>query len=86
MTQTLQHGGISGTGSLTQAGTGLLVLNASNTYSGATTISAGMLVLANSNALQNSTAAVDAAANSLTFRRASARSIWAACPAAAVSP
>ena len=49
--------GISGTGSLTQAGNGALVLNVSNGFSGATNISAGTLVLnslsPNSGALPN---------------------------------
>ncbi len=36
-------GVISGVGSLTQAGTGILTLTGSNTYSGNTTISAGTL-------------------------------------------
>ena len=40
-------GVISGTGSITQAGNGTLVLNASNTYSGATNVNAGTLVLNN---------------------------------------
>jgi autotransporter-associated beta strand protein len=46
---------ISGTGSLTQAGAGVLILNAVNTYSGATFISAGTLALANSASMANST-------------------------------
>ncbi|MBU1441622.1 MAG: autotransporter-associated beta strand repeat-containing protein [Gammaproteobacteria bacterium] len=40
-------GAISGTGTLTQAGSGTLLLTADNTYSGATTISAGTLQLGN---------------------------------------
>jgi autotransporter-associated beta strand protein len=40
-------GVISGGGSLTQTGMGLLILTASNTYSGSTTISAGTLQLGN---------------------------------------
>ena len=40
-------GVISGTGALTQAGTGTLVLNKRNTYSGGTTITAGTLQLGN---------------------------------------
>ncbi len=46
---------ISGTGSLTQAGNGALILNAANTYSGATFISAGTLALTNSSSIANST-------------------------------
>jgi autotransporter-associated beta strand protein len=46
---------ISGSGSLTQAGNGVLILNAANTYSGATYISAGTLALTNSASITNST-------------------------------
>ena len=46
--------GISGSGSLTQAGLGLLVLDASNTYTGRTTISAGTLAIGNSGSLGTS--------------------------------
>ncbi|MBE7369883.1 autotransporter-associated beta strand repeat-containing protein [Ramlibacter pallidus] len=41
------NGAISGTGSLTQAGTGTTVLAADNTYTGATTIAAGTLQVGN---------------------------------------
>ncbi len=41
---------ISGTGSLAQAGTGTTILTAANTYSGATTISAGTLQIGNAGA------------------------------------
>ena len=46
---------ISGSGGLTQAGSGTLTLNAANTFSGTTRAAAGTLLLANSLALQNST-------------------------------
>ena len=46
---------IGGTGSLTQAGSGTLILANANTYSGVTTISSGVLSITNGNALQNST-------------------------------
>jgi len=45
---------ISGAGALTQAGSGLLTLNAANTFSGVTTITSGTLDLSNSLALQYS--------------------------------
>ena len=45
---------ISGAGTLTQSGTGTTKLTAANTYSGATSISAGALTLANASAAQNS--------------------------------
>jgi autotransporter-associated beta strand protein len=48
-------GSISGSGSLTKSGTGTLTLAGSNTYSGGTSITAGVLALANSAALQQST-------------------------------
>jgi autotransporter-associated beta strand protein len=46
---------ISGSGSLTQAGDGVLTLAAANTYSGPTYISAGTLALNNSGSIGNST-------------------------------
>jgi autotransporter-associated beta strand protein len=46
---------ISGSGSLSQAGSGVLTLASADTYSGATFISAGTLALTNSAALANST-------------------------------
>ncbi len=46
---------IGGTGALTKAGPGTLILGAANTYTGATTIAAGTLRITNSLALQNST-------------------------------
>jgi len=46
---------ISGTGSLTQAGFGVLTLTAADTYSGATFISAGTLALTNTATIANTT-------------------------------
>ena len=51
---TLQTG-TNQTGSLTKAGAGTLGLAAANNYTGVTTLSAGILNLANQNAVQNST-------------------------------
>jgi len=48
------NGVISGVGNFTKTGTGYLLMNADNTYSGSTTISAGTLRLNRSLALQNS--------------------------------
>lgn len=48
-------GTLSGTGGLTKVGAGTLNLTNANTYSGDTRIEGGMIVLANANALQNST-------------------------------
>ena len=55
------NGIISGTGSITKTGTGLLTLNATNTYSGGTTISAGTVRITNASALGNSSGAVSVA-------------------------
>ncbi len=46
---------ITGSGSLTQAGDGVLALSAANTYSGATFITAGTLALTNSGSIASST-------------------------------
>ena len=47
-TDSVTYGGVvSGTGSLTQAGSGTLTLTGANTYSGGTTISAGTLQVGN---------------------------------------
>ena len=46
---------VSGSGSLAQAGAGVLALAAANTYSGATFISAGTLALTNAGSIANST-------------------------------
>jgi fibronectin-binding autotransporter adhesin len=46
---------LSGTGGLTKAGTGILNLNATNTYSGATTVSNGTLVLGAAASVSNTT-------------------------------
>ena len=51
-------GVISGSGSLAKMGGGTLVLQAANTLSGTTSVSAGMLDLANSAALQQSTVVI----------------------------
>ena len=48
-------GGMSGVGSLTQAGNSLLTLAGSNSFTGSATVSAGAIALNNVNALQNST-------------------------------
>ncbi|WP_269543077.1 autotransporter-associated beta strand repeat-containing protein [Cerasicoccus fimbriatus] len=62
---------ISGSGNLTQAGSGSLTLNAANTFSGDTAINAGSIILGNSLALQNSTVNINVA-NGLDLNNASA--------------
>ncbi|MFM8015226.1 MAG: beta strand repeat-containing protein, partial [Actinomycetota bacterium] len=49
--QTLQTGVISGDGALTKSGSGTLTLSATNTYTGNTTISAGVVAISNNTAL-----------------------------------
>ncbi len=59
-------GAIGGTTGVTISGGGNVTFNATNTYSGATTITNGSLRVGNSNAVQNSTVTVNAA-NGLMF-------------------
>jgi fibronectin-binding autotransporter adhesin len=60
------NGLISGKGGLNWAGSGTLTLTGANTYGGATTMNAGLLVLGNSNAVQGSTVQLSAD-NQLVF-------------------
>ncbi len=59
-------GSLSGPGGLIKTNSGLLVLNASNTYTGDTTVSGGDVQLDNGQAVQNSTVNVNAN-NGLSF-------------------
>jgi autotransporter-associated beta strand protein len=59
-------GGLSGLGSVTKTGNGVLQLSTANTFSGQTTIAGGAVKLSDANALQNSTVVINAA-NGLTF-------------------
>ena len=56
---TTYSGTLSGSGGLTKAGTGTLILAAANAYSGDTTVSGGMLQLNSAQAVQNSTVNVN---------------------------
>ena len=60
-TSTTFSGVISGTGSLTKSGSGTLVLSGADTYSGATTVSAGVLNIQNNTALGTTTGGVTVA-------------------------
>jgi fibronectin-binding autotransporter adhesin len=68
---------ISGSGSLTQIGLGMSTLNAANTFSGNTTISAGTLQLGNPLALQDSTLVYNNPNGTLSFGVNSAASVGA---------
>ena len=57
---------VSGTGAVTQIGSGTTTLAAANTFTGPTTINAGALQLGSANALQNSTVSIGVT-NGLTF-------------------
>jgi autotransporter-associated beta strand protein len=62
-TDTTVSNTISGTGSLTQEGTGTLIISGANSYSGDTTISTGTLEAENNTALGSSTVTVDSGAS-----------------------
>jgi autotransporter-associated beta strand protein len=59
--------GITGTGNLTQAGVGNLILNAANSYSGVTSITAGNLSITTASALANTSAINLANATALNY-------------------
>ena len=59
-------GVLNGTGGITKAGSGMLTLSGSNSYTGASTVSSGTLQLGNANAVQNSTLTVNVN-NGVTF-------------------
>ena len=60
-------GTLSGSGGLTQLGSGTLTLSGANTFTGLTQVTAGTLKLTNSNALQNSTLDYNSYGGSLSF-------------------
>lgn len=68
---------ISGNGNLAQIGAGMSTLNAANTFSGQTTISAGTLLLTNSLALQDSTLVFNNPNGTLSFGTLTAASVGA---------
>jgi autotransporter-associated beta strand protein len=64
--QTLS-GIISGTGSLTQNGTGTLTLTGANTYTGATSVTAGQLIVSKTTGASTATATFQSATLSVSF-------------------
>jgi autotransporter-associated beta strand protein len=65
---TTYSGAMTGAGSLTKGGNGVLTLSGANTYSGTTTVFAGILSLGNAMALQNSTLTFSSSAGHVQFQ------------------
>jgi autotransporter-associated beta strand protein len=65
--------GISGNGTVVQAGSGSLILNAANTYTGATNVTAGILVIASAGSISNSSAVTVSGGAQFRYNSATAR-------------
>ena len=66
------NGSLSGPGGLTKAGSGMLLLTSSNSFSGPTTIVGGTLQIANAMSLQNSTVLLSSSGGTLNLNGLSA--------------
>jgi fibronectin-binding autotransporter adhesin len=72
---------IQGTGTLTQNGSGVLALTGANTYTGTTTVEAGVLAAGAANTLPSLTAVTVEASGALNLAGSTSRSVRSPAPA-----